>query len=371
MPPVIYYRVATPTRGYAIKSRAAEMMKAEVGMTNAAGTQQDRGALDRLIRGFQISRMIRLVADLTLADRIAPDESRLVAGLARECSVSATPLLRILRALASVGIFRVTASGEISHTPMSRFLRTDTPGNLHYGARFWTGRGSWRAWGELDVALAEETPHEAAWNMGRFEYLRQHPDEARVFDQFMAHFPDDRHQAVADAYDFSGAGLIADVGGGRGEALRRILTRFPGPRGLVFDRDDVVAAFPDDGRMAGRIATEAGRFFDRVPTGPDIYLLMRVLHDWSDDDCRRILKNCRAAMGNGARLLICEQILDPDPASGDPFLYLVDTQMMAMFGTARERSEGEFKALLVETGFVYRNLIPTTSSVCIVEAVAA
>jgi hypothetical protein len=133
----------------------------------------------------------------------------------------------------------------------------------------------------------------------------------------------------------------------------------------------VVAAFPDDGRMAGRIATEAGSFFDRVPTGPDIYLLMRVLHDWSDDDCRRILKNCRAAMGNGARLLICEQILDPDPASGDPFLYLVDTQMMAMFGTARERSEGEFKALLVETGFVYRNLIPTTSSVCIVEAVAA
>ena len=99
---------------------------------------------------------------------------------------------------------------------MSRILRTDAPGSLHHGARFWTGSGSWRAWEGLDVALADRTPHQAAWNMGRFEYLRQHPDEARVFDEFMAHFPDDRHKAVADAYDFSGAGLIADVGGNRG-----------------------------------------------------------------------------------------------------------------------------------------------------------
>ena len=347
------------------------MAEAETGVKDATETQPDRAALDKLIRGFQISRMIRLVADLTLADRIAPGESRRVADLARECNASATPLLRILRALASVGIFRVTASGEISHTPMSRFLRTDTPGSLHYGARFWTDPGSWRAWEELDVALADETPHQVAWNKGRFEYLRQHPDEARVFDEFMAHFPDDRHQAVADAYDFAGTGLIADVGGGRGEALRRILGRFPGPRGLVFDRDDVVAAFPDDRRMSGRIATEAGSFFDRVPSGADIYLLMRVLHDWSDDDCRRILRNCRKAMAVGARLLICEQILDPDPASGDPFLYLVDTQMMAMFGAARERSEAEFRALLIETGFAFLRLIPTTSSVSIVEAVAA
>jgi len=340
-------------------------------MSGAAGNRQDRAALDRLIRGFQISRMIRLVADLTLADRIAPEESRRVADLAAECKVTATPLLRILRALASFGIFRVTASGEISHSPLSLLLRTDTPRSLHHGARFWTGPGSWQAWGELDVALADGIPHQAAWNMGRFDYLRQHPDEARVFDEFMAHFPDDRQQALADAYDFSGAGLIADIGGGNGEALRRILGRFPVPRGLLFDRDDVVAAVPEAARMAGRIAIEGGSFLDRVPRGADIYLLMRVLHDWSDADCRRILQNCRAAMERGARLLICEQILEPDPARGDPILYLLDTQMMAMFGTARERSEAEFRDLLTETGFAFRRLIPTTSQVFIVESTAA
>ena len=340
-------------------------------MTGATGDQKDRAVLDRLIRGFQISRMIRLVADLTLADRIAAEATHRVADLAAECKVNATPLMRILRALASFGIFRVTASGEISHSPLSLLLRTDTPGSLHYGARFWTGRGSWQAWGELDVALMDGTPHQAAWNMGRFDYLRGRPDEARIFDDFMAHFPDDRHQAVADAYDFSGAGLIADIGGGNGEELRRILGGFPGPRGLVFDRDDVVAAIPETARMAGRITTEGGSFFDRVPRGADIYLLVRVLHDWSDADCRRILKNCRAAMEKDAHLLICEQILEPDPARGDPILYLIDTQMMAMFGTARERSEAEFRDLLAHTGFAFRRLIPTASQVSIVESVAA
>jgi len=340
-------------------------------MTGAAGNQQDRAALDRLIRGFQISRMIRLAADLTLADRIAPDETRRVADLATGCKVNATPLLRILRALASFGIFRVTGSDEISHSPLSLLLRTDTPGSLHYGARFWTAPGSWQAWGELDTALTDGIPHQAAWNMGRFDYLRRNPDEARIFDEFMAHFPDDRHQAVADAYDFSGARLIIDIGGGNGEALRRILGRFPEARGLVFDRHDVVAAIPETLRMAGRIGTEGGSFLDRVPRGADIYLLMRVLHDFSDADCRRILKNCRAAMERDARLLICEQILEPDPARGDPILYLIDTQMMAMFGTARERSEAEFKDLLAESGFAFRRLIPTASQVSIVESAAA
>jgi hypothetical protein len=339
-------------------------------MAGDAGNVQDRATLDRLIRGFEISRMIRLVADLRLADLIAAEGTRTVADLAAERNVNAEPLLRILRALASWGIFRVTASSEISHSPLSLFLRTDNPQSLHYGARFWTAAGSWQAWGKLDAALTGEIPHCAAWNIGRFDYLRQHPEEARIFDEFMAHFPDDRHQTVANAYDFSDAGLIVDVGGGNGEALRRILGRFAGPRGLVFDRDDVVAAIPETARMAGRIATEGGSFFDRVPRGADIYLLMRVLHDFSDADCRRILKNCRSAMEKGARLLICEQLLEPDPARGNSMLYLLDIQMMAMFGTARERNEAEFRNLLIESGLAFRSLIATASQICILESVA-
>lgn len=197
------------------------------------GTDDDREALDLLLRGFQVSRMLRLVADLRLADKLPKDGSRNVSDLATDCSVLAVPLLRVLRALAAFGVFRVGADGSVAHSPRSVLLRTDEPNSLYYGAKFWTAPGSWNAWCFLDAALAGGNPHQAAWKTGRFQYLREHPDEARSFDAFMANFPDRRHQALAASFDFSGAKLIADIGGGNGEALRQILARFPGPRGLV------------------------------------------------------------------------------------------------------------------------------------------
>jgi hypothetical protein len=333
------------------------------------GTDADREALDLLIRGFQISRMLRLVADLGLADKIPKDGSRTVSDLATACAVLALPLLRVLRALAAFGVFRISADGSVSHSARSVLLRTDQPDSLHHGARFWTAPGSWKAWGVLDAALAGDTPHQTAWNMSRFQYLREHTDEARNFDAFMANFPDHRHQALAASYDFSGAKLIIDIGGGNGEALRRILARFPASRGLVFDRDDVVAAIPPEARSSGRIDIQGGSFLDLVPEGADIYLLVRVLHDWSDDDCIRILRNCRAAMTRSARLLIVEQILEPDPALGRPSSYLVDTQMMAMFGTARERTEAEFGELLQASGLRLERVIETASPVWVMEVI--
>lgn len=331
-------------------------------------TDADREELDLLLRGFQVSRMLRLVADLGVADNIPADSQVMVTDLAGACAVLPQPLLRVLRALAAFKIFRVTADGTVAHTPRSRLLRTDTPKSLHYAARFWTGSGSWGAWDRLDVAMTGGTPHEAAWNMGRFTYLKQHPEEARVFDAMMENFPDNRHAALAAAYDFSGADLIADIGGGNGAALRQILARYLAPRGLLFDREDVIAAVTPQNLMEGRIAAQGGSFFDRVPGGADIYMLIRVLHDWPDEDCLRILRACRAAMGPRSLLFVAEHILEPDPARGRATGYLIDVQMMAMFG-ARERSEAEFRSLLDQSGFSLRRVIPTASPVYIIEAV--
>ena len=196
-------------------------------MTDLSKIDEDGAALDLLIRGFQVSRMIRLVADLEIADKISQDGHVDVHELATACAVQPLPLLRVLRALAAFGIFRVTAHGTVSHSPRSLRLRTDAPKSLHYSARFWTAPGSWNAWGVLDVALSGGIPHQVAWNASRFEYLSQHPDEGRIFDAFMARMPDDRHNAVATSYDFSAAAKIIDLGGGNGETLRRILARFP------------------------------------------------------------------------------------------------------------------------------------------------
>lgn len=337
-------------------------------MTDPEDRRRDRAALDMLVRGFQVSRMIRLAADLALADKVPADGSRDVVDLASSCGVLPGPLMRVLRALAAVGIFRVTAAGTVAHSSRSLLLRTDAPDTVHHAARFWAAPGSWKAWGELDVALTGGVPHRAAWGTGRFEYLREHPEEGRIYDEFMAHFPDDRHRAIAASFDFSGARLIVDVGGGNGECLRRVLARWPGPRGIIFDRADVVERIPVEALVAGRITPVGGSFFDRVPAGADVYMLVRVLHDWSDEDCSRILHTVRGAIGPDARLLIVEQILDPDPDRGNPFLYLVDMQMMAMFGGGRERTEAEFRDLLARSGFRLEALISTATPVSILEA---
>lgn len=332
---------------------------------------QDRTATDLLIRGLVVSRMIRVAADLALADRIGADARCDVRDLATACNVLPMPLLRVLRALAAFGIFRVTAEGIVSHSRLSLLLRQDAPNSLHYAARFWTSPGSWQAWGALDAALTGGIPHLAAWNTARFDYLREHPDEARVFQDYMAHFPDDRHGAVAAAYDFSEARLIADIGGGNGEALRRILSRFPAARGLLYDRDNVVGAIPPTDLANGRLAVQGGSFFESVPEGADVYLLVLVLHDWPDEDCLRILRTVRAAMTAEAKLLVVEQILEPDPAVGPPMGYVMDVHMMVMFGSARERSEKEFNDLLVAAGFARGRVIPTAASVSIIETTRA
>ena len=337
-------------------------------MTDTPITDLDRQELDLLLRGFQVSRMLRLIADLGVADKVPTDGQLTAQELSAACGVQAVPLLRVLRALAAFGVFRFTGDGTVAHTPRSRLLRTDTPNSLHHAARFWTGPGSWKAWGMLDVAMTGGVPHEAAWNTGRFTYLREHPDEARAFDLMMANFPDNRHAAIAAAYDFSAADLIADIGGGNGAMLRHILARFLKPRGLLFDRQDVIGAVTPEDLMQGRIAAKGGSFFDQAPSGADIYMLIRVLHDWPDEDCVRILRTCRAAMSEHSLLLLGEEILEPDPARGRATGYLIDVQMMAMFGRARARSEAEFRGLFDQAGFSLRRVIPTSSPVSIIEA---
>ena len=222
----------------------------------------------------------------------------------------------------------------------------------------------------LDRALKGEVPHEVAWGTDRFAYLRGHPEEARVFDDMMANFPDNRHAAVAETYDFSDVRLIVDVGGGNGAALRHILARFSQPQGVLFDRQDVVNELSSTDFMDGRIEPMGGSFFERVPPAADLYILSRVLHDWSDEDCIKILRVCRSHMQPGSRLLIVERIIEPDPTQGRPTDYLVDIQMMAMFGSARARTEDEFRKLLAKSGFALRQHIATKSPVSILECQA-
>ncbi len=320
------------------------------------------------VRGFQVAKMLQVAVALDLADIIG-DEAIIIGDLARACSADAAMLLRLCRALAAFNIFAVDAEGRISHTPHSSWLRRDARPTLHHAAGYWTVPSIWAAWGNLEQTIRSGAPaFETTHGLPYFDYLNAHPQEAHLFDSFMQHSPDDRQAAVVEAYDFSDASLIVDIGGGNGALIAAVLEANASVRGVLFDQDSVVAGAPSIlGRNADRCRIDPGNFFDRVSAGGDIYLLSQILHDWNDERCISILRNCRAAMGPDARLLVIERVLDPDPGKSDPMSFLADMHMMVLFPGARERTLMEYGRLFQQAGFGEARLIRTRSSFSIVE----
>jgi hypothetical protein len=320
------------------------------------------------VRGHQVAQMIHVAAELAVADRVG--NGRPVAEIADEAGAHPEKLLRLLRALAALGIFAVDRQGRVTHTAKSMHLRSNAKPTLHYAARFFGTQGNWGAWGDLYHAITTgESAFEARYGTPHFEYLKTHPDEAERFDAYMRFSPDDRHAAVAAAYDFSGANLIVDIGGGTGGLLRAILDVHESPRGVLFDREGVVAGAAEVlGPQVARCSMVAGDFFSGpLPAGGDIYTLSQILHDWSDERCLAILANCRAAMKPGARLVVIERLLEDTPGSSDPANFLTDMQMMVIFPGAKERTVAEFAKLFVASGFRDPRVIPTRSAFNLIE----
>jgi hypothetical protein len=342
-------------------------------MTLPASERDGLADLALLVRAFQISKMLQVAAALGLADRV-DDGPKSITALAVECGANASMLLRLCRALAAFGIFSVDSAGNVSQSARSVWLRTQAEPTLHYAALYWTTRGSWSAWGSLEHAIRTgECPFEEAFGQPMFSYLKEHPEEAGIFQQFMEHSPDDRHAAVVEAYDFSGVRVVVDVGGGNGALLQAILTANSQTEGVLYDQDVVVAAAPTVLAKAGlgdRCRVQAGDFLQYVPSGGDCYMLSQILHNWDDDNCLTILRNCRAAMNLGARLLIVDRALDDKPGQTNPMNYLADMHMMVLFPNARERTLREHADLFRKADFSEPRAISTRSPFAVIEAQA-
>ena len=327
--------------------------------------------VNALVRGYQVSRLIEIACSLDLADRIDAT-ARPVSALAAECGADIERLTRLLRALSAFGLFSVSEDGAVTHTDDSRYLRKDSVPSLYYASRYYGMASSWAVWGAAGSAMNGDTPFEAEYGKPFFDHLAQDPAEAAIFDAFMQHSPDDRHAAVVDAYDFSNADLVVDVGGGNGALLAAILKRNARPRGILLDQAATrSAAGVVLGAAAGRCAIDDGSFFDRVPAGGDVYCMSQILHDWNDRRCLDILSRCHEAIRPGGRLLVIERVLDATPGEANPMNFLADMHMMMLFPGARERSLAEYAALFRQTGFGEPRLIRTRSAFSIVETTPA
>jgi cyclopropane fatty-acyl-phospholipid synthase-like methyltransferase len=207
--------------------------------------------------------------------------------------------------------------------------------------------------------------------MPLFDYLAQNPEAASHFSGAMVGFHGSEPPTVAEAYDFSSTSTVVDVGGATGNLLAAVLSRHPGVRGVLFDLEHVVRGAPALLRMhdvESRVTIESGSFFDRVPAGGDVYLLSHVIHDWSEEQCLTILRNCREAMRPDGRVLIIETVL---PEGDTPHQGKLQDLVMLVFPGGQERTESEYATLLSKAGFRLRRVVPTASVVSIIEAVRA
>lgn len=309
-----------------------------------------------------------VAAKLGIADFLK-DGPRTVAQLAQETKTHERSLYRLLRSLASVGIFAETDSQTFTLTPPAELLLTDHPGSLRGIAIFMGEEWHWAVCGEM---LYSVQTGKAAWEkvhgLEVFPYLQQNPRESEIFNRAMTSLSGSTLPAIVEAYDFTGVETLADIAGGHGILLAGFLKANPQLKGVLFDLPEVIEGAPTLLQAEGvedRVRFESGDFFEGVTKGADAYMMKFIIHDWDDERALKILRIIQRDSAPSARLLLVEMVL---PERNEPhFSKIQDLEMLVAPGGI-ERTEEEYRELLSESGFDLRRVIPTKSPLSIVEA---
>ncbi|MFL6799426.1 MAG: methyltransferase [Xanthobacteraceae bacterium] len=324
----------------------------------------------QLLSSLWVTRAVGSFARLGLADVMLEGTQDHVT-LAKARGLDPDRLYRLLRALSTVGIVTEHMRGQFSLTSLGRLLGSHTPNSTRTTAIFLNDYFA-DMWMHLDEALAGgRSAFEALKGRPFFEWLGEHPEEARRFNRMMLEVHGPETPAIVAAYDFSRFDHVVDVGGGNGSLLSAVLAAFPSLRGTLVDLPEAIAAarrgeggsLPNVSFVVGDVASTS------LPEDADAYLLRHLLHDYDDDECVRILGNVRRAMRPNARVLVLEAPLPADDSPG-PGRWL-DLQVMVLCG-GRERTVEEYARLFARAGLRLSGTIPTAHpAMTVIEAVAA
>ena len=330
-----------------------------------------------LIAGYWVSRLIYVAARLGLADLL--EKGPLTAEeLAGRAGVHPGALYRMMRTLASYGVFTEGRGGRFKLTPLGTTLRSDVPASMHGFALFLIGSPVWNAWEDLEYAVKTgHLPFDRLFGMPFYNYLEQHPENLKIFGEAMTSLSGTENPEFARVFrtirQRAGIRTVVDVAGGFGSLLALILTQNPKLKGVLFDMPPVVARARQDrhltnARIGARCTFAGGDMFDAVPAGGDAYVLKYILHNWDDDHCVTLLTKCREAMNPGGRILVADAVVPP--AEKPDWGKLLDIQMMVVV-PGKERTKQEFAALFKRAGFRLTRIIPTRCPLSVVEGVAA
>ena len=328
--------------------------------------QAETEKLTQMVFGASLSRAIASIAELGVADQIEPGSPQAAELLAKATGAHERSLYRILRFLASNGIFKEKDSHCFDHTPLSICLRSDAEGSFRPAARI--GHRISSFWDGLHhSAITGESGFTKIFGQPLFDYLGTHPDVAPIFDAAMAAIHGHETPAMLDAYDFSSTHVLADIGGGNGSLIAATLRRYPKLKGILFELQHVIERTRESLKAYGvedRCSLIEGNFFESVPSGADTYLFRHIIHDWSDEQSVLILKHCRKVIPDHGRLLIIEAVV---PTGNEPSLAKDFDMVMLVLPGGIERTEVEYRVLLEEAGFQLSSVTPTRSAVSIVE----
>ncbi|MGI5230672.1 methyltransferase [Actinoallomurus sp. CA-142502] len=330
-----------------------------------AGEEATRRMFE-MLTGAWTTQALCTAAELGIGDHLYSQPAT-SAELAMLTNADPDLLHRVLRYLASLDVVRRDGE-QWALTGLGMTLRT---GALRDVARLYGGI-FYRSFGSLAHSVRTgENAFEHALGLPPFDYLNEHPEQARVFHGAMA-AGSSWFSGVPRAIDFTDAGMVVDVAGGHGDLLRHILKAAPAIRGVLFDQPAVADAAREELEKDGlldRCDVIGGDFTERVPEGGDVYLLSRILHDWDDEHCLKILANCRRAMPEAARLVIVER---PIPTDGTPSLAIAwDVHMAVNNLGGRERTDEEYRRLLRAAGFDLVDIRPLTLDMAVLTAVPA
>jgi hypothetical protein len=339
--------------------------------TSATSTQPMPAAaqLMQMTMGKWVATAISAAAEFGIADLLAKGD-KTAEELASATSTHAPSLYRLLRTLASVGVFAETQPRTFTLTPLAQCLRSDSPDSLHAWARFMTMPLSWNAWGQLghSVKTGQTYPQSAFGVPNPFEYFKTRPEEAAIFDAAMTDLSRLNAPGVAQAYDFGRFRQLVDVAGGQGFLLATILKKFPKLQGVLFDLEAVVnRAGPllVEHGVSGRCEVVAGNFFHTVPAGADGYLMQHIIHDWDDERAVAILRNIRKSIEPLGRLVLVEAVISPgnSPSPGK----FLDLEMLLLPG-GLERTEAEYRDLFAAADFRLLQVHATGGAEQVIEA---
>ena len=323
-----------------------------------------------MITGYWMTQIVRTVAELGIADHLA-NGPRTSAELAESAGCEPEAMSRLLRACAAQQLVGVGPDGTFETTPTLGMLREGVPHSLRDIAIVHGSPGHWLPWGRLPDAVRSGVPQtKATLGVDIWDHFAANPVEHGRFINSMTELTAGLSGQIAELLDVTGVGVAVDVGGANGALLHAVLQSAPDVRGVLLDLPDVVASATVEAEKAGladRVTVTGGSFFDPIPAG-DLLLLKAVMHNWDDEACVRILKNCRAALNPGGRLVVVEMLLSP---MGEPgFTPLHDLNMLTVV-SGRERDLDHYDRLFAAAGLRRTRVTPTHSPQCLIETVTA